>query len=480
MTSRRVNLGEAGRNVVVILRRNLRGWRFESWMAPPGSDLPEVPPRRVLGLSFISAEDAKVFFTRLLADPEGTLPPEKPQVAGLMPLAPACQYYWPPTFERCVENLELDLQLPPERQLKIGRVIILGAGFSAAFQFATADKIVGGVMSFFQQRGMSGWLHHQYECLTLWLDRRFPRWRTFPPTLYELVDTFYEPIPDELLRDFVQRSSPLRLWRQRISWERGNCAAWLRAKAFLPRDAASPFVTSFEALVSMYLLIGLQMEDVMVSWAREVFDSLDVHDVIVTFNWDVIPETIMTQTEVPFCRYDWTPTRTKLIKLHGSADLFGLPNTDMIGDAEAHHERFECVTERLWRARTSDDVLVATGMGPFARRLLPQERYNKAPLMIMPPLYSYGYGYELIQHNWRRARAALTRAREVHVVGNSMGERDEAFRALVHEVSSGWDDGVTVDVWNPDPAVASRAASIFGPRASFHQAPASAFRLRPS
>jgi hypothetical protein len=134
---------------------------------------------------------------------------------------------------------------------------------------------------------------------------------------------------------------------------------------------------------------------------------------------------------------------------------------------ERNPQRFECVTECLRRARTNEEVLVRTKPWPFGREVFPAERYNKASTLIMPPRYPLGYGFELVQFNWRKAKTALERAREIHIIGYSLPDADVAFHSLVASVKSTWSAALTVDVWNPDlssglvPGACSASASCF-------------------
>lgn len=275
---------------------------------------------------------------------------------------------------------------------------------------------------------------------------------------------------------YTYASDPLVLFGQGISWESENCGFWIRDKSYFPIENKYTYLLSFEALMSVYLLYGRMLHSIELPWAVELFKNIEPTDVILTFNWDVIPEALMVCANKPFCRYDWTNERTKLIKLHGSIDLFGEPNLIMRSDLEANRLRFECITTKLWRARTSDDVLVCTKEG---RYLPPSERYNKSVVLIMPPFYPLGYGYRLIQFNWRKARTALERAKEIYIIGYSMPDEDLAWHSLVKKVSRGWGSPVTVDVWNPDPLVGKRAEQLFERQCvTFHESYASSFCFR--
>lgn len=482
--------------VVLFVQRDPDGWRFEGWKAALGHEIPEAPPATTLGLAFHTPEAAANYFTKILIAPESAPKPVKHVVLGLMSPAPKCDYYWPPSLNHCIKNFEADLRASSEAQIPIKRVLILGAGFSAAFEFSTSATIVRGVMEFFKQWQPSDWFHQQYETVREWLDIHFPNWHSESPYLYDFLDTFF---PLAVRRSQLHRfrlgewlsrlisiiagkrnvcmDDPLFLFEQRVSWERDNCDHWIQAFWQLPDEDTYYVLRSFESLLATYLILGKTKDDVEQPWALKLFRQLEVSDAILTFNWDVIPEALLMEVDKPFCRYDWTRERTKLVKLHGSVDLLGAPNGLMLGDLAREPTRFECITEKLWRARTSDDVLVHAGT--FGRAIFPPERYNKASVLIMPPRYPLGYGYELIQFNWRKARAALERAREVYVIGYSIPEEDKPFRALAKSVIRRWGPEVTVDVWNPNSTVGDRAKQLFGKRrVTCHSDKAATFRFR--
>jgi hypothetical protein len=446
-------------------------WRFHAWESGPKTSIPAEAPPTTLSTGFRTPRDAAHFYTQVLTNPDAVVPAPMPRVPGRMPPSPACEYYWPPSLDDAVAHFEQDLAAPTSRQIPVDRVFILGAGFSAAFQFTTARDIVAGTLGWAEHCFRSDWFARTYGQVTDHLDLRFPDWRVLPPDLYRFLDSFFpaaSPTPEP------KRSDPLTLAAQGLSWERRNCETWFEQAGALPEDDNN-VLPAFEALLATYLVAGRLERDVHQPWALDFARQLRPSDVILTFNWDVIPEALMVKVDTPFCRYDWTPSRAKLVKLHGSADLIGTPNPLMRGDMERNPQRFECVTECLWRARTAEDVLVRTKPVPFGRELFPAERYNKASILIMPPRYPLGYGFELVQFNWRKAKAALERAREIHIIGYSLPDADMAFHKLVASARSAWSEALTVDVWNPDPVVGTRAQSLFGERAVFHRAFASEF-----
>jgi hypothetical protein len=482
MRTKVVSLKHPFSHVLLCVRQEPEGcWRFDWWKAAIGHAIPEEPPEKTLSKAFLYPELAADYFTDVLNRPEDFQSIEHHPVPDLMPPAPECNFYWPPPLEQCIEHYEADLTKQPRHQIPVHRVIILGAGFSAAFQFATADKIIHGVMSFFENWHPSEWYQDQYAMVLWWLDSKFPAWRKSPPSLYEFLRSFIKPRSKQVLNRFVKASNPLSLFNRGISWESENCHQWITEHTHWPVEQGFlKYLFSFNALLASYLLIGFFSHKVALPWAVEFFQQqLSPNDVILTFNWDVIPEFLMTTHNIPFCRHDWTSERIKLIKLHGSIDLFGIPNLVMRADLQVKSERFECITDMLWRARTSEDVLVRTNIYPFGRALEPCERYNKTAALVITPSDLAVYAYRPIQFNWRKAQTALQRAREVYVIGYSMPEEDMAFRSLAKTVSHRWNSDVTVDVWNPDPLVGETAAQIFGKQhVAFHQACASSFCFR--
>ncbi|MFX0201920.1 MAG: hypothetical protein ACFFCW_37900, partial [Candidatus Hodarchaeota archaeon] len=131
-----VNLRPPFSHVILFVRKEPEGcWRFDGWKAAIGHTIPEEPPEKTLGVAFRYPELAADYFTDVLVRPEDFQTSESCPMPGLMPPAPECKFYWPPPLEHCIEHYETDLKTQPSCQMPVRRVIILGAGFSAAFQF---------------------------------------------------------------------------------------------------------------------------------------------------------------------------------------------------------------------------------------------------------------------------------------------------------------------------------------------------------
>jgi hypothetical protein len=179
---------------------------------------------------------------------------------------------------------------------------------------------------------------------------------------------------------------------------------------------------------------------------------------------------LLTQTGKPFSRYEWRQGYVKVVKLHGSIDLFGPPNEKMRRHVQDNPRALECLTPLLWRAVTAEGYFPRTRPIPFGRELYPSEWYDKGGVLIMPPYYTHGYGYKQIQFNWRKAKVALERAKQVFIVGYSLCQDDKPFCDLLKAVSETWPAEVRVKVWDPDSQVAERAKSLCGGnRVDFYQ-----------
>src|SRR5436305_13782299 len=150
--------------------------------------------------------------------------------------------------------------------MPIRRALILGAGFSAAFQFATSATVVRGMVEFFENYQPSEWYSSQYETLSTWLDEIFPSWRADSPHLYDFVGRFFPPVEESELSQFSNASVPLVLFGQGISWETENCDSWIRDIRHIPEDSRS-ILPAFEALMATYLLTGRLTKETSVPWA---------------------------------------------------------------------------------------------------------------------------------------------------------------------------------------------------------------------
>lgn len=383
----------------------------------------------------------------------------------------------PPPFESCVTEYERDARLPPADAVPVDRVLVLGAGFSAQFGFSTSAGIVFGVVDFFQRCPTSSWHQEHLTRVVKWLNLKHPNWQRSPPDLTDFVKDFFA--PGWGLASQGHHIDPLSLAASDVSWERGNFdeMAW---KSFPALSEYNYFLLSFEVLLCTYLFAGLAIHQVLDGPVATVFQGLTSNDAVLTFNWDVIPEVLLTSFGRPFSRYEWRRDRIKLIKLHGSIDILGRPNDHMRADTVADPPRLECITPCTWRAITSEVNTPRAAPWPFGRPIFPWERYNKSAVLIMPPYYTLGYGYELIQFNWRKARTALQRAKEVHIVGYSLTEHDVAFHRMLRSVAAVWRPETWVRLWNLDDAVYKRACRLCGGRrVDFYKMKAESLTLGP-
>lgn len=365
----------------------------------------------------------------------------------------------PPPLNDCIGVFEQDLVASSDDQIPVDRVFVLGAGFSRAFGFTTSEDIVRGVMQFIESHPANLWLDENLKLVDMWLHTHYPNWRESNPDLNTVVS--------RMLAGSRRYLDPLTLHAKGLSWENGN----------YPSKGMNRFAWhSFEALLCIYLFAGLRLDQVLVSWAEEFIEKLTDKDVILTFNWDVIPEALLAQTAKPFSRYEWRLGCVKVVKLHGSVDLFGPSNEKMRRHVQENPKALECLTPFLWRAVTANGNFPRTRLIPFGRELYPPEWYDKGGVLIMPPFFTNGYGYKLIQFNWRKAKVALERAKQVFIIGYSLCQNDKPFCDLLKAVSKTWSTTMRVQVWNPDSQVADRAKSLCGTnRVEFYQLKAEEF-----
>ncbi len=385
-------------------------------------------------------------------------------------------YSPPPPLDECIINYENDLKLPKEKAVQVDRVFILGAGFSRAFGFTTSKTLVKGVIDFIQESSyQSHWAIELRDRVVYWLDHKYPDWRNTPPDLTTFIEDFFNNA--QITRANIDIIDPLELWNDNLSWEKDNFPD-TKVNSIFSSANYYRYLVSFEHLLCLYLFARLTLDEVKKDWAYEnLFEKITKNDVILTFNWDVIPEVYFVSMNKNFSRYEWNPDLIKFVKLHGSIDLLGMPNDQMKHDKAEQSDRFEFLSKYIWRARTSPDALPRM-WGVVGPEILPWQQYNKSAVLIMPPFYSHGYGYEVIQFNWRKARTALERAKEIIIIGYSLSESDIPFHNLINSIKGIWSSQVKVKVWNPNPDVGKRAKMLFGPeRVEFHQMDASEFKL---
>ena len=366
----------------------------------------------------------------------------------------------PPPLDDCIRAFEKDLAASSDDHIPVERVFVLGAGFSRAFGFTTSADIVRGVMQFIESHPANPWLDGNFKMVDMWLYSHYPNWRESSPDLNSVVSGML----GVCRRENATYLDPLTLHVKGLSWENGNYSS--EAMTLDYRFAWH----SFEALLCIYLFAGLSLDRVLLSWAEEFIGKLTDKDVILTLNWDVIPEVLLTQTGKPFSRYEWRRDYVKIVKLHGSVDLFGPPNEKMHRHVQNNPKALECLTPFLWRAVTADGNFPRTRPIPFGRELYPSEWYDRGGVLIMPPFFTSSYGYKLIQFNWRKSKVALERAKQVFIIGYSLCQNDKPFCDLLRAVSKTWSTKMRVQVWNPDSQVAVRAKLLCGTnRVNFYQ-----------
>lgn len=349
--------------------------------------------------------------------------------------------------------------------IKINRVFILGAGFSRAFAMSTSNDIVREVIQYLEVQPR---FNNTYQILVNYVRGLFnllyPDWRQIPPNLFQIVSPYFGHTSKSL-------ADPMRFYEMEISWEDDNCfeEAVLLIPCMidnvgtpLPHEAVlnayQKNLLPFEILLSTYLFVRMLRENIRkldYKWAYELFSDINEEDIILTFNWDLLVETILKDINKDCTLDNWSSDLVKLVKLHGSIDLFGQPNDMMKKEANGNPQFMDKISIQLWRHKISELV--------FRRTIYPDidfpwVKYNKSPVLIMPPYYCLGYLYQYIQLNWRKAEIALSNAKEIYIIGYSLSEYDIPFHNLIKRVKP----IAPIYIWNPDPLVKKRAEKLFG------------------
>ncbi len=187
-------------------------------------------------------------------------------------------------------------------------------------------------------------------------------------------------------------------------------------------------------------------------------DMVQPGRVIITTNWDTLPERLAESRGVPF-RLSGPPKAGELtiLKLHGSIDWLRPPDAkkpvgtvaygsvdDLCGSQRARHANVNAATPVLRTRVTNAGALWRTIKGaandPLMLTMAPGKADALGPLL---PL-------------WGDAYRALSAAANIHVVGYSMPADDIEIRTLIRAGVLRGDADPDITVLNPAPDVHSR------------------------
>ncbi|NDQ55746.1 MAG: hypothetical protein GZ088_01580 [Acidipila sp.] len=127
-------------------------------------------------------------------------------------------------------------------------------------------------------------------------------------------------------------------------------------------------------------------------------------DVVVSFNWDVLLESALTELKRGW-NYELKGDKLALLKPHGSVDWF---------DGE---------TTRIKASLTSPVIEKIGRLRVFQYFRMPRLRSRMTPV-IVPPLIRKKWKYREFDRIWRCAWRALRTANEIHIIGFSLPPAD--------------------------------------------------------
>jgi hypothetical protein len=324
-------------------------------------------------------------------------------------------------------------------------VYFVGAGLSAAAGLPNTPSLIDSVLAFGAQR----------------------RWLMGEDLVGRLQDAFVFFYPDAEHEGFrpnvVDFFSALRTFLDVGSGFRGN---------------------RFTDAPELYRILKLAIANVLVDRLKDVSDErLQVHayldevvtpgNVVITSNWDLLIERTAQLKGIPV-RLVGEPDDTSLLllKLHGSIDWCVASNAKR----EIDNDSYAALTERLFPPRpytfSLQDAIddVDEGLeGPIIRtRCL--ENWSAAwsrlrSRIIDPHMVTMvrGKSGDLgpLQDVWRGAYGAISRARNLELVGYSMPEDDTEIRTLLRAgIQRGRRRHPTVRIRNPAPDVHDRIRSF--------------------
>jgi hypothetical protein len=179
-------------------------------------------------------------------------------------------------------------------------------------------------------------------------------------------------------------------------------------------------------------------------------------NVIVTTNWDLMVEFYAKHMSVPM-RLGWEPNEEYLsvIKLHGSVD-WSLKKELRTGASEYVALRQLQNTPRAYSLPiVNEEVVRIQALENMNRNWQLIKAHTTRPHMIV---MSQGKSVEMepIRPMWTGAYSALSRARELQIVGYSIPPDDIEIRALLRAGVARGPEPAQVVVHNPDPSVHMR------------------------
>jgi hypothetical protein len=226
-----------------------------------------------------------------------------------------------------------------------------------------------------------------------------------------------------------------------ISSLKAAIAETLEVSTLFPRTAPIPEYLSFAELIG-----GL----------NHPTGQFEHRCSILTFNYDLIVDhTLLFGYGYDYCLNDGAPTRTPLLKLHGSLNWASCE----CGEITPWHIGSYLQDRRFLDA---DRIRLPLSTRLNEARLSHCGKNVGSDPVIVPPTWSKADHHHAIAKVWRRAAGELANAENIFVIGYSLPQSDAFFRYLYALGAIG--DQLIKRFWvfNPDAATKSRFEELLG------------------
>ena len=313
----------------------------------------------------------------------------------------------------------------PASDIERGRVFFLGAGFSAGAGVPLTNVLLPKAAALFRDQA-SG------------LFERIGWWASDAD-----VDLNGRPNAVDLARlctqlDFME----LREHGGGERWSVEGSQERLALKYFLAKAVATS--TPHAAKLPAYYV--------------EFAKSLIWSDVIVSFNWDTLVESLLDYAGVPYTfTGEWG--KVLILKLHGSVNWRQDQRRAMAGDApKLNYRPIGYYNEQPESDIHWSDKLLTPEAWWESRSLVDEVR----PMIVLPG-YGKAVDVRLLSAIWYRPEFLNMRQGGISIIGLSVAEDDYIVEGLLrYLLRSGISEKTPVRVVNPDPAVGKKFANIAG------------------
>lgn len=194
------------------------------------------------------------------------------------------------------------------------------------------------------------------------------------------------------------------------------------------------------------------------STSLEIFakQHLRFTDVVITFNWDITLENVLSDRRAPsvfytYSRKDRAKNHIVILKPHGSIDWYR--KSELPASAAG----------KCWKL---DDTYVVYPYMDFAEH----PKIRELQPLIVPPLATKDFSADFLKKTWQGLYHAVADATELFIIGYSLPKEDQfarlvlrrAIRSNLAKEKRGEKRPLTISVVNPDDTVAVTFTRIAG------------------